>query len=111
MPSHKGIVNAESYLPPANITIRSLGEHYLCDGVRSVCWACECADHCEYGRIYCRMLRERVKAQKKGWRGYELAAAPLIAAQERNDRAKSRKQTQRWMRRRNEVRKDLRQEE
>ena len=73
MPSHKGIVHEESYLPPANITIRSLGERYLCDGVRSVCWACECADHCEYGRIYCRMLRERVKKQKHGWRGYELA--------------------------------------
>lgn len=75
MQSHKGIVHAESYLPPANITIRSLGKHYLCDGIRSVCWACECADHCEYGRIYCRMLRERVKKQKHGWRGYELAAA------------------------------------
>ena len=86
MPSHKGIVNEESYLPPANITIRSLGENYLCEGVRSVCWACECADHCEYGRIYCRMLRERVKAQKKGWRGYELAAAPLIMEEIRRER-------------------------
>lgn len=102
---------AESYLPPSQITIKSLASVYLCSGIRSTCWDCECADHCEYGRIFCQMLRQRVKKQKHGWRGYELAAAPLIAAQDRHDRAKSRKQTQRWMRRRNETRKDLRQEE
>lgn len=95
MPSHKGIVYAESYLPPANITIRSLGKHYLCDGIRSVCWACECADHCEYGRIYCRMLRERVKKQKHGWRGYELAAAPLIMEEIRRERKLKEREKQR----------------
>lgn len=81
---------AESYLPPSQITIKSLASVYLCSGIRSTCWDCECADHCEYGRIFCQMLRQRVKKQKHGWRGYELAAAPLIAAQERHDRAKSR---------------------
>lgn len=95
MPSHKGIVHAESYLPPANITILSLGERYLCDGVRSVCWACECADHCEYGRIYCRMLRERVKKQKHGWRGYGLAAAPLITEEIRRERKLRKREKQR----------------
>lgn len=99
MPSHKGIVHAESYLPPTNVTIRSLGERYLCDGVRSVCWACECADHCEYGRIYCRMLRERVKKQKHGWRGYELAAAPLIMEEIRRERKLKEKHSERERRR------------
>ena len=79
---------AESYLPPSQITIKSLASVYLCSGIRSTCWDCECADHCEYGRIFCQMLRQRVKKQKHGWRGYELAAAPLIAAQDRHDRAK-----------------------
>ena len=107
MPSHKGIVHEESYLPPANITIRSLGEHYLCDGVRSVCWSCECADHCEYGRIYCRMLRERVKAQKKGWRGYGLAAAPLITEEIRRERKLKEKHSERERRRYREKKEEL----
>lgn len=39
---------AESYLPPSQITIKSLASVYLCSGIRSTCWDCECADHCEY---------------------------------------------------------------
>lgn len=77
---------AESYLPPSQITIKSLASVYLCSGIRSTCWDCECADHCEYGRIFCQMLRQRVKKQKHGWRGYELAVRPLIAAKARQER-------------------------
>ena len=86
MPTIRGIAHEECYLPPAKITIRSLAQRYLCEGVKSACWRCECADHCEYGCIYCRMLRERVKAQKKGWRGYEQAARPLIMEELRRER-------------------------
>lgn len=77
---------AEDYLPPKPPTIASLAGRYLCNGIRSVCWECECADHCEYGRIFCRLLRERVKAQKQAWRGYELAVRPLITAKARQER-------------------------
>ena len=90
---------AESYLPPSQITIKSLASVYLCSGIRSTCWDCECADHCEYGRIYCRMLRERVKKQKHGWRGYELAAAPLITEEIRRKRKLKEKHSERERRR------------
>ena len=41
------------------------------------------------------MLRERVKAQKKGWRGYELAAAPLITEEIRRERKLKEKHSKR----------------
>lgn len=90
---------AESYLPPSQITIKSLASVYLCSGIRSTCWDCECADHCEYGRIFCQMLRERVKKQKHGWRGYELAAAPLIMEEIRRERKLKEKHSERERRR------------
>ena len=80
MPSHKGIVHAESYLPPANITIRSLGERYLCDGVRSVCWACECRVQCEYGKRYMALLRQREADAGRPWMGYKAAIRPELDA-------------------------------
>ena len=80
MPSHKGIVHAESYLPPANITIRSLGKHYLCDGIRSVCWACECRMQCEYGKRYMALLRQREADAGRPWMGYKAALSAELEA-------------------------------
>ena len=77
--------------PPRQATIASLARHYLCQGIHSRCWECYCGDRCEFGKRYMELLRQRVKKQKHGWRGYDRAASPLIRAEylaERKDRAK-----------------------
>lgn len=71
----------EEYAPPKHVTIKALAAYYLCEGITSRCWECECCEHCGYGQRFMEMLRARVKAQKHGWRGYERAASPLIRAE------------------------------
>jgi hypothetical protein len=71
----------EDCSPPKQATIASLARHYLCQGIHSKCWECYCGDRCEYGKRYMELLRQRVKKQKHGWRGYDCAASPLIRAE------------------------------
>ena len=74
----------EEYAPPKHVTIKALAAYYLCEGITSRCWECECHEHCGYGKRFMEMLRARVKAQKHGWRGYERAASPLIKAEKKD---------------------------
>ena len=71
------------YVPSPHVTIKALAAYYLCEGITSRCWECECREHCGYGQRFMQLLRQRVKAQKHGWRGYERAASPLIKAEKK----------------------------
>lgn len=39
--------------------IGALISRYLCDGLKSRCWDCECVVQCEYGKRYMALLRQR----------------------------------------------------
>ena len=43
----------------ADTQIGTMISRYLCDGLKSKCWDCECRVQCEYGKRYMALLRQR----------------------------------------------------
>ena len=60
-----------------------LGElitRYLCDGLQSRCWDCECRVQCEYGKRYMALLRQREADAGRPWMGYKAALSAELEA-------------------------------
>ena len=57
----------------AGTQIGELIARYLCDGLKSKCWDCECRVQCEYGKRYMALLRQREADAGRPWMGYKAA--------------------------------------
>lgn len=55
-------------------SLHTLRARYLCKGEKSVCWACECSNVCEYGKMYMQRLHEQEENAGREWVDYDTAA-------------------------------------
>lgn len=62
----------------AGTQIGTMISRYLCKGITSKCWECECIAQCEYGKRYMALLREREDKAGRPWRGYAEAIRPDV---------------------------------
>lgn len=60
--------------------IGTMISRYLCEGLQSKCWACECRVQCEYGKRYMALLRQREADAGRPWMGYKAAIRPEMEA-------------------------------
>ena len=60
--------------------IGTMISRYLCDGLKSRCWDCECLVQCEYGKRYMALLRQREADAGRPWMGYKAAIRPELEA-------------------------------
>ncbi len=60
--------------------ISTMISRYLCDGLKSKCWDCECQMQCEYGKRYMALLRQREADAGRPWMGYKAALKPELDA-------------------------------
>lgn len=60
--------------------IDTMISRYLCDGLKSRCWDCECRVQCEYGKRYMALLRQREADAGRPWMGYKAAIRPEMEA-------------------------------
>lgn len=60
--------------------IGTMISRYLCDGLKSRCWDCECLVQCEYGKRYMALLRQREADAGRPWMGYKAALKPELDA-------------------------------
>ena len=60
--------------------IGTMISRYLCDGLKSKCWDCECRVQCEYGKRYMALLRQREADAGRPWMGYKAAIRPELEA-------------------------------
>ena len=63
-----------------NAQLGALISRYLCDGLKSRCWDCECLVQCEYGKRYMALLRQREADAGRPWMGYKAALKPELDA-------------------------------
>lgn len=63
-----------------NAKLGALISRYLCDGLKSRCWDCECLVQCEYGKRYMALLRQREADAGRPWLGYKAALKPELDA-------------------------------
>ena len=63
-----------------NAQLGELIRRYLCDGLKSRCWDCECLVQCEYGKRYMALLRQREADAGRPWMGYKAALKPELDA-------------------------------
>ncbi len=63
-----------------NAQLGALISRYLCDGLKSKCWDCECRVQCEYGKRYMALLRQREADAGRPWMGYKAAIRPELEA-------------------------------
>lgn len=64
----------------AGTQIGTMISRYLCDGLKSRCWDCECLVQCEYGKRYMALLRQREANAGRPWMGYKAALKPELDA-------------------------------
>lgn len=60
--------------------IGTMISRYLCDGLQSKCWDCECRVQCEYGKRYMALLRQREADAGRPWMGYKAALRAELEA-------------------------------
>lgn len=60
--------------------IGTMISRYLCDGLKSKCWDCECLVQCEYGKRYMALLRQREADAGRPWMGYKAALSAELEA-------------------------------
>lgn len=68
-------------------TLLTLRNRYLCSGEESKCWACDCRNVCEYGKMYMMRLHEQEEKAGRAWISYEAAVENI---------AKPRRKCQQW---------------
>lgn len=64
----------------AGTQIGELITRYLCEGLKSKCWDCECLVQCEYGKRYMALLRQREADAGRPWMGYKAALSAELEA-------------------------------
>lgn len=64
----------------AGTQIGTMISRYLCEGLKSKCWDCECRVQCEYGKRYMALLRQREADAGRPWMGYKAAIRPELEA-------------------------------
>lgn len=60
--------------------ISTMISRYLCDGLQSKCWDCECRVQCEYGKRYMALLRQREADAGRPWMGYKATLSAELEA-------------------------------